>query len=220
MKTPTSPGFKFSLTSESGEDMTAELKDFAEMIGIEHAAPGRYSLLLLLSLFGGAKSGMLNPHKVIQEILALEGIGPPSQLKPPIQNKHPPLKGLWHKHHLMDGMSSLAMNIEKGLNRYKIPFFQQKIIEAQQAGEERFMSVADIPMLVNEVVSGNYSRLAENEALTGEWLVFAKHEEKNYYLALALHDSETHGALRQQIEAVCCREFGFLQELLERAEKQ
>ncbi|WP_332853423.1 hypothetical protein [Duganella sp. S19_KUP01_CR8] len=214
MNTPPSPGFKFSLTTESGDDMTAELKGFAEMIGIEQAAPGRYSLLLLLSLLGGAKSGRLNPHKVVQEILALEGIGPPSQLKPPIQNKHPPLKGLWHKHHLMDGMSSLAMNIEKGLNRYKIPFFEQKIMEAQQAGEERFMSAADIPMLVNDVVSGNYNRLAENEALTGEWLVFAKHEEKNYYLALATHDSATHDALRQQIEAICYLEFSFLPEIL------
>jgi hypothetical protein len=53
MNTPISPGLKFSLTTKSGDDMTAELKGFAEIIGIERAAPGRYSLLLLLSLFGG-----------------------------------------------------------------------------------------------------------------------------------------------------------------------
>ena len=45
----TSPGFKLSLTSPSGDDMTAELKDFAAMIGIEQAAPGRYSLGSLAS---------------------------------------------------------------------------------------------------------------------------------------------------------------------------
>lgn len=45
-----------------------------ESIGLERAAPGRVSALLLLQLYAGATSGKLNPAKVIQEIASLEGI--------------------------------------------------------------------------------------------------------------------------------------------------
>ncbi len=90
---------KFFLTGPDGKDRTAEIASFAEVIGLDRAAPNRYSLLLTLSLYAGLKSGHLDPAKVVHEIRALEGVGRPSQLKPPIQNKHPPLKGLWHKHY-------------------------------------------------------------------------------------------------------------------------
>lgn len=83
--------------------MSAELDKFSEVIGLKQAAPGRYSLLLVLALYGGVQSGQLNPAKVVYEIRGLEGIGPPSRLMPPFQNKHPPLKGLWHKHYMEDG---------------------------------------------------------------------------------------------------------------------
>jgi hypothetical protein len=163
------------------------------------------------------QAGALNPHQVVHEIKALEGIGARSELKPPKQNKHPPLKGLWHKHYLEVGIRSLAINVEKGLDRHGIPLFEKRTREARAAGEERSMSAQDIPSLVNDIISGNRKRLAADEALTGEWLIFAKHDGKNYYLCLATHDSATHDDLRRQIDEICCPEFPFLLELLERA---
>src|SRR5471032_731537 len=120
----------FTVTAANGEDMMPMVQGFASSIGLEQAAPGRYSLLLVLALFGGAQSGMLNPAKVVHEIRALEGIGPPSKLKPPIQNKHPPLKGLWHKHYLEGGRRAMAINIKKGLGRFGLPLVQQRAEEA------------------------------------------------------------------------------------------
>lgn len=195
-------------------DMTAEITSFAECIGLEHAAPGRYSILLLLGLFGGFKSGHLNPAKVVHEINALEGIGTSSQLKPPIQNKHPPLKGLWHKHYLQDGLSSMAKNLKKGLGKYGLPFLDQSISEAQDGGEERYLSEEDIKFIADDVVHGNWMRLATDEALTGEWIIYAQHEGRNYYLCLGTHDISQHENLRKQIDALCCQEFPFLSALL------
>ena len=63
---------KFTLTSDNGDDMTAEMAIFANFIGLDRAAPGRYSILLVLGLFGGIKSNRLNPAKVVHEIEALE----------------------------------------------------------------------------------------------------------------------------------------------------
>jgi len=207
---------KYTFTSADGQDMTAEITRFVEITGLDAVAPERYSMLLVMGLFGGFKSGMLNPAKVVHEIRALEG-GEPSRLKPPIQNKHPPLKGLWHKHYLEDGIRAVATNVEKGLKRYGIPYFQQKIDEAREAGEERFMTADDLTAIANEVVHGHWQTLAENEALTGEWLVYAEHEGKKYYLCLATHDRQHHDSLRRQIDDVCCVEFPFLTGLLENA---
>jgi hypothetical protein len=72
----------FSARTQDGKDVSAELQDFANGIGLEKAAPDRYSFLLVLGLFGSFKAGVLNPAKVVHEIRALEGIGPPSRLKP------------------------------------------------------------------------------------------------------------------------------------------
>ena len=103
---------KHTLTGDNGRDMTPEINNFINFIGLERAAPNRYSILLVLGLFGSCKSGLLNPAKVIQEIKSLEGIRSSGQCKPATQFKHPPLKGLWHKHYLDDGLSSMAFNIE------------------------------------------------------------------------------------------------------------
>src|SRR5580704_18889283 len=89
---------KFIATAANGDDMTAELTAFAASIGLDRVAPGRYSFALVLGLFGGFKSGHQNPAKIMREIEALEGIGPPSQLKTPGSFNHQPLKGLWHTH--------------------------------------------------------------------------------------------------------------------------
>lgn len=204
----------FTVTAANGEDMMPMVQGFARFIGLEQAAPGRYSLLLVLALFGGAQSGMLNPAKVVREICALEGIGPPSKLKPPIQNKHPPLKGLWHKHYLEDGRRAMASNIKKGLGRFGLPLMQQRADDAAAAGIERPVPLDELDEIITDGVYGNWMRLAASEALTGEWLVFAKYEGQNYYLALATHDSNTHDQVRQKIDALCCEEFPFLAKLL------
>lgn len=202
--------------ADEQEVHTADPREFARIIGLDQIAPGRYSSLLVAHLMGGALSGFQNPAKIVREIERLES-GELGQFKRPIQNRHPPLKGLWHKHYMRDCLASLAMNIDKGLNWFGMPFFEQKVREAEDAGELRYLEPEDVPKLVDDMVSGNYRRLAEKQALSGEWIIFAKHDGQNYYLTIATHDETTHEQVRQQIEAVCCVEFPFLAKLLEDA---
>ncbi len=93
----------FSARTQDGKDVFAELQSFANGIGLEQAAPARYSFLLVLGLFGSFKAGVLNPAKVVHEIRALEG---------------QPLKGPWLNHYMEDGIRSTAINVERGLNRH------------------------------------------------------------------------------------------------------
>lgn len=210
---------EFMATGSDGQDRTAEIQAFKDMIGLDRIAPGRFSLLLLLGLFGGYRSGRQGPEKVMREIEALEGIGAPSQFKPPTIFRDPPLEGLWHKHYLQDGLPSMAQNLKQGLEQFGIPVMEKMIKETQESGEERVFEEEHLGQIVNDIVTGNWTRLAENQALTGEWIVFAKHEGKNYYLCLGFHNRSSHLQLRQQIDAICTQEFPFLSEILSKPDE-
>ena len=205
----------------TGKDskVNAELARFIEMTRLDQIAPNRYSILLVLHLFGGWKSGRQGPEKIIHEIKALES-GRTTGFKAPIKNKHPPLKGLWHKHYLQDGLASLTENVKLAHKKYGMPFFEQKIREAKEAGEERYVTAEDVSAIAADFVHGNLGRRRADEAMTGEWLMFAKHEGQNYYLAITTHNSDAHTQIRQQIDSVCCTEFPFLSKLLEDAESE
>jgi len=199
--------------NDISEQISSEFEAIIQVTRLEQIAPGRISLLFLLSFFGAYKAGRINPFQVAREIEALEK-GETTGLKPPIQNRHQPLKGLWHKHYMQPGMASLAMNIQHGLKQYGIPYLAKKVQESKESGEERYFTIEDVVPMANDAVQGNWQRLREAERLTGEWIVFAKHEGLNYYLTLMTHDKTTHQHERQQIENICCREFSFLEEIL------
>jgi hypothetical protein len=209
--------WKIHAEDQAGNDksaqVSAEVEELIVATGLDQIAPGRISGLFLAVLFVAFKAGRIDPFLIAREIEALEK-GEPTGLKPPIQNKHSPLKGLWHKHYMQSDLRSLAINVQRGLKQFGIPYFQQKIREAEKARELRYFSIEDVRPLTRDIIHGNLERLRQAEKLTGEWIVFAKHEGQNYYLSLATHDTSTHAGLRQQIDATCCREFPFLEELL------
>lgn len=204
---------RFKATHDDGSDATSELLSFAEAIGLESVISGRYSFLLLLELFGVTQSRMLNPAKVVSQIRVLEGVEAARGLKAATQFKHPPLQGLWHQHYLEDGLPSMARNIRKGIGKFGLPWVEQKIADAKIAGEVRYFTEADAAQIAHDAVVSNWERLINNEALTGEWLIFAKHEGKNYYLSLGKHNSGDE-LLRAQIDAICLQEFIFLKDIL------
>jgi len=206
------------VTDSDDIDVTEELAAFADIYGLERAASGRYSLLLLYSLYYWAKAGRLNPAKVMEEIEALEGLREASRTKPAsIFRRNHPLKGLWHKHYLEDGLPSMAINLQKGMRKYGIPFAEQMVEQAQKSGEKRYFSEKDIPSIVHDAVEGNWKRLMRESALTGQWIVFAQHGGKNYYLCLANHTTGDQ-KIRDQIDAICVQEFPFLKGILSQPE--
>ena len=203
----------FHATDDDGNEVTSILLSFAEQIGLSAVAHDRYSILLLLELFGGAQSGTLNPAKVVSQIEALEGVGVGGGLKPATPFKHPPLNGLWHQHYLEDGLPSMARNLSKGIDRFVLPWLKRQATEADAAGEEKSLTEADCARIAHEAVVSNWQQLIETTALTGEWIVFAKHQGKNYYLSLGKHDSGDE-VLRARIDAICLSEFPFLKDIL------
>lgn len=204
---------KFSFTGENGEDKSTELKDFACLIGLEAIAHDRYSALLLLQLFASYKSRRLNPSKVIHEITSLESTDVISNTKPPEPFNGSALRGLWHKHYLPDGIRAMAINLRNGILKDGLPWFEKRVNDAVASGEEHFVTEEDIKTITYDAVSQNWTRRSTAKELTGEWVIYAKHEGLNYYLCLGEHSTGDQN-LRANIEAICFTEFPFLPALM------
>lgn len=174
---------------DDGEDCTTELLEFAQVIGLDVAAPGRYSSILLLQLYVGMKSRRQNPAKVVTEIRALEGTGPASRMKPATAFKGGLLRGLMHKHYATGGVSYLARNIKQEIERHGLPLLKRMVREAKRSGEERYFTEADAYKIARDSTD-SYLRRGARQELTGEWLIFARHNRANYYLTIASHQSD------------------------------
>jgi hypothetical protein len=195
-------------------DRTEEILGFAKAIGLEDVAAGRYSAHFLTELFcHSAISGKINPFMVMDEIKYLEGCGGRTGTKEPSPFARSILSGLWHKHHREVGIRSMAMNLEHALRDYGLPSLEALVRTAEASGEDRYVTEDVVDQIAHDAVIGNYERRSDANRLTGEWIVFAKHEGQNYYLCLGTHKSGD-GVIRQKIESVCVAEFPFLAGIL------
>lgn len=198
----------------NGQDYTSDVNGFLERTGLGSVASGRCSALLYGQLFhDSVLTGERNPFKVLEQISALEGRGGLSRTKDETLFTGKFLKGLWHKHYVGDGVRPIAVNVERALKTYGLPETQRLVAEAEARGEVRDFSEQDIAAMVNEAVHGNYMRRAKDSALTGDWLVFARHEGLNYYLCVAAHETGDEN-IREWIDRLCVPEFPFLKEIL------
>jgi len=203
----------FDIKFDDDTDASYELNTFSEFIGLKQAAPNRYSILLLLQLYATTKSRHLNPAKVVHEIEALEGRGRSSNTKKPAPLTKAQLKGLWHKHYQEDGIACMAKNLQRAIHRYGIPWLEETIKEAAASGEEHFLTTEDISHITHDVVIGHWERLNSSQAITGEWIIYAKYQGLNYYLCIAKHDTGD-ALIRQHIDTICLKEFPFLNAIL------
>lgn len=67
--------------------------------------------------------------------------------------------------------------------------------------------------MVDDLVTNAFESRAGLSKLTGEWIVFAKHNNENYYLALGEHESNDE-YLFKTISSTCIPQFDFLNDML------
>jgi hypothetical protein len=134
---------------------------------------GKCSRILISELAIHMQRRTLHVHMILDEIGALEGApgAKPSNTKQPKRLKYKPLKGLWHKHFMQ-------------------PAYIYENIKNHWA--KRLEELADCPAenLAHKIVLSGYTDRSTKHALTGEWIVFAKHDGINYYLTLGRHGDD------------------------------
>lgn len=198
----------FKQVMMNGEDRSREIAMFAEQIGLRALAPGRYSVVFVMDLLfiSMTSGGFGQAFRVMDELRHLEGHGSSSLTKSPTQFTRKPLAGLWHKHYRQEGIRSFAINMQKALHKYGIPALESRVKPADQ--EPEIMTEDILREVMDDAVIGNYRRLAADQKMTGEWIVYTIEDGQNYYLSLGTHGNDA--SIFQRIQQLCVHEFPFL----------
>lgn len=162
---------------------------------------GAYSSVFLAEVARHLEQRTQNILAILDEVGALEGatFSRQSSTKRETRFKRPPLKGLWHKHYRQSGLATLYINL---LNHWNDDRLDRLEREQGQSGPANPEDAAG-KLIHDMVLGGDAARSAARE-VTGEWIVFARHEGANYFLTLGKHGDDDAVAARV---SACAAEF-------------
>lgn len=173
-------------------------------------AGGRYSAGLVSELMSCVENNSANIFSILQEIEVLECTPNARQTrtKKAAPFTGPLLRGLWHKHHSQAVFIARNLEIQWGLDKprkepKKLINRITTIVQSSTIPDEK-----KIEALAEMFVSDGYRERGEAHGITGEWIVYARHEGVNHYLTLGTH-TEGDDAIRARVLA-CCGEFPYL----------
>lgn len=193
--------------AKSLEEMTRE--ELLKILFVKNDVKERLSNLLVRQLHNGILTDTLHAHKVIEEIHNLE-LNKNSRTVEATQFKHLPLRGLWKKHFFQSSfIPKIISNVWKfGSKRSKKLDSLIKELRKITTDPEKLSK-----LIAQKVVPETFNNRESLGILTGEWVVYAKVNDINYYLTVATHD-ETDLEIRKRIDINCIEEFPFLLEVL------
>jgi hypothetical protein len=143
----------------------------------------------------------IDPIEVLEAVKEVEAGEITLHTKRATQFTREPLKGLWHKHYF--SARFLPHNILLGLGNNGLRKIVTEELDATKSPvvtEEMLRAVAE--RVTREPLDARH----EAGKITGEWIVFARHEGRNYYLCLATH-STGDDVVFDNIQKGCAREF-------------
>lgn len=159
--------------------------------------------LLLVAL----REGRGDYFPVLDEMDYLEGIRESSRTKAPKQFRHPLLQRFWHKHYSSARHIPRNIGLRWGLDRGGNQALDQALAAiAREHGEDLDMWPR---VLAHRLTVGGYEARAGR--LTGEWILYAVHDRKNYYLTLGTHEEgKNPEELLASLKRQCAAEWPFL----------
>ena len=169
----------------------------------------RISIALAIRLLDKADP-YFDHFSVLNELDYLEGIRSTSNTKPEEQFKNEPLYPLWHKHFFLP--KHVARNVAVRWNMQNGGNTDLKAMLSEVS-----LNYGESPdiwpnRLTQRIVVQGFDERAQR-GLTGDWIIYARHAEKNFYLDLAIHE-EGHkyraNALLQRIRNGSRAEYPFL----------
>jgi hypothetical protein len=171
-------GHDISVTSER----LMQFKSFYVSEGSDLSA--RMCELLWFDMYVLDQEFGVSPHDILSSINNLEAGEPRSGIKPAKAFKKPPLKGLWHKHFF--SAHFLATNISLALGKSGLEKLVQKVMDPKKSS---IVTREMINELAHRVTHEPVENRDKQGKMTGEWIIFAKHDGKNYDLCLNTHDA-------------------------------
>ena len=183
-----------------------ELLKFEKISGISYKIKGNYSKLFLVDLMAFHKLFGVSSDEIFMVLNDYEKGWNRAGIKEPTPFKHPSLKGLHHIHFVSSRY--IPHNIKIGLGKHGLTNIINRALEDDtKSPNQQAKEIAE------QVVSGTLDQRKARKKMTGEWVVYAKYNDKLYYLCLARHD-DGDAFIRNRINQYCVEEFPFLNSLL------
>jgi hypothetical protein len=171
----------------------------------------RLSQFLLIQLTSISKHRTYNSFSITDVIQELEGVGRGCKQRVE-QFKYLPLKGLF-KAHFFDA-KFMARNLMNhwGLEFKNSPKFNSLCSRVTEEEEKAPSKFGWEGRLAHEMTVGGYEERAKQNKRTGEWIIFAKHNNQNYYLCISRHSKSNpeDQKIYNFIKLLCELEFPFL----------
>jgi hypothetical protein len=137
---------------------------------------------------------LTHPIKVLEGSTNLDGTPPAKQFK------HAPLTGLYKKH--FTSARFIPQNLYNfQLSKFSDQYFQEALDEASRRSSG-YVDDAFTGYLVHQMTIPPIEMRNRANRLTGEWVVFHRHEGRNYYLTLASHE-EANEAIHERVVLAC-----------------
>lgn len=189
-----------------------DLEDFAknsiDFIGLDLS---RISSLLIAQIERNQISRKLDTYQIMAEVKYLENLINHSETVKEEKFKHLPLRGLYKKHFMN------ARYLINNINAYYGTKFNgnSRLDECIQSMFDetttKYLDESFAGKLAHQLVFKAIEERAER-GLTGEWIVFQKYRDKNYYLTLATHDEDDEEIFKR-VNYVLEKEFPFLKDI-------
>ncbi|MAR01750.1 MAG: hypothetical protein CMI00_14580 [Oceanospirillaceae bacterium] len=185
-----------------------QLADFKSLLRFDDDLKSRVSDLFYLDLYIYSTEFSVNPAIITEEIINLENGDGQTNTKLATEFRKMPLKGLWHKHFFCQNF--LAQNIQIALGKDGIEKIIREVLE--ESGKSH-IELSETSEIARRVINNPLNKRTQNNSLTGEWIIFSKHEGKNYYLCLNTHNSGDEN-IASRIKNHCISQFPFLVSLM------
>jgi hypothetical protein len=163
----------------------AQLQEIKRQVTADRSYADRVSLSFAFQL-SQARTTLGEDHFILDIIDGLENVQQRSTLRAEAQFRHPPLHPFWHVHwsaprHIPRNIGIHWNLTGKGKRDPLTPMLQQV---AKKHGHDP----ARWPGIITYRLAIEGHRARAERGLTGDWIIFGKHEGRNYYLALATHE--------------------------------
>jgi hypothetical protein len=183
-------------------------KEVAEWLDLK-LSTGKVSRLLIGQLADGMINRTLHVHNIYDEIGALEGApySRSTNTKPPAEFTGVQLRGLWHKHYSDAShiLKNIGLHWGKDFDRFG-KFLKNGVLAGRDSVE---LTPEVLRRISHTFVIDAFKDRNAAKKMTGEWIIFAVHDSRNYYLTLGTHD-EGDDAVAARVRQ-CAMEFPELQ---------
>lgn len=161
----------------------------------------RISTVLLAQAYAFEINRIFDTFDLTQPIRVLEGVSASSGTPMEDQFRHAPLVGLYKKHFtsarfLHRNLLNFLRSKEGGRH------FNNAWDEAAKVSSSEYIDEIFIKYLTHHIVFDPIQIKSASNEMTGEWVVFHKHEGANYYLTFASH-VETNDEIYKRVVTAC-----------------